>query len=283
MVPFGACRYHVAMLCYQSSNRWQATLLATLLTAFGGCQSQRHSRVEGQFSNSPDQSRLLAEPLRASEGHPGGLALAPTPPIGFGYKASWIAVRSGSREDVASAVPLSEIQASQWDAGLDAACGRTSAKSPPAFVTPPIDGWVLVVSVSLPEPWDRAAFERLMIRLSARFGVAQYFASYRTVDAHAWSLFKNGEEIRTFAWSPESDPVCIRRGNVTPEERTLSLDYLQPENEGRFDEEIYPDGLRAPNEEDVMNVAALWSINPITIESINLPPSLGLLGILPPR
>ena len=36
--------------------------------------------------------------------------------------------------------------------------------------------------------------------------------------------------------------------------------------------------LTMPNEDDVLKVAAAWSVNPDKLEEMSLPPALGLLG-----
>jgi len=191
----------------------------------------------------------------------------PDKPVPFGYKVAWLAIRSEKPREVAEALGLVKIQDSAWSEGLQAA-GRGDV-----FVSPPVQGWVLVVSSSLPDAGDGKSTDKctpLLSRLGKRFPDVQYFATHRVVEYHAWARLKNGVVVRQFAYLGERGEVSWDNGSQTPEEVQLGF---------KFDAEkgFYPD------EEDVLHLAEAWSINPMKLDALGLAASLGLAGRLPDR
>jgi hypothetical protein len=94
---------------------------------------------------------------------PAGTPDKPTP---FGYKISWLAVRSEDPRGLAEAIGLRKTTESGWSHGIEAAYRGE------AFVSPPVRGWVLVVSSSLPVAGDGKSKDRctsLLARLIKQF------------------------------------------------------------------------------------------------------------------
>jgi len=191
----------------------------------------------------------------------------PDKPVPFGCKIAWLAIRSESPREVADALGLVKIRDSSWSDGLQAA-GRGDV-----FVSPPVHGWVLAVSTSLPDAGDERSTDRctpLLARLGKRFPDVQYFATHRVVEYHAWARVKNGAVDRQFAYLGERGEVSWNSGPQTPEEVRLGF---------KFNPEKGP----YPDEEDVLHLAEAWSVNPGKLDALGLPPSLGLAGRFPDR
>ena len=184
------------------------------------------------------------------------LVLDDTPdgPVPFGYKTSWAAVKCGSPDEVINALQLSGRRAG-WTTGLAAAM-----RGQGLFVSPCLDGYVLLVGRN---SWGAC---------KGHFPEVHAFTSYRNCDCYGWTLYRDGRKLREFAY--ESDRVMVDDGPLTPEEQALGFDafpreYKMPESTERSD-------MRLPDEEDVLNIAAAWGIDP-RFEDQTYPPSVGWL------
>lgn len=202
----------------------------------------------------------------------------PDRPKAFGYKCSWIAVRSEQPAVVAEAMQLSELCSCNWETGIAAAYAYRRPKY--AFVSPPIDGWTLVVCFGLPwfdNPERTAQLRALLDRLASRFPEVQYFSTHRVVEANSWVRIVNQEWVRAFAFLGEADALKSDIGAIDPAE-----DQLRKKARIAWTKYALPDAPFAysADEDDVMAMAAAWSIDPSEIESRNLPPGLGLVGKL---
>jgi hypothetical protein len=134
----------------------------------------------------------------------------------------------------------------------------------PLFLTPPLDGWTLVVlAPSLAEaPFDFAA-------LSRELGEVQKFGSHRVVESHEWQRWVDGSPVRRYWWVGESGEIRLDDGEPAAAEGSLA-------RKGDLDGEW--DALDFPEEDTVLAVAAEWSIDPTTLDGhLDLPPE-GLLG-----
>ena len=186
-------------------------------------------------------------------------------PRSFGPKCAWIAVRSSSPDAVAAALPLEGGTAAPWRTGVHLAYHGY------VFVSPPIDGWVLAAGSRLPGPDEGRLGDRatpFIERLAAAFGDVQYFCTHRVVELHAWARATEGRMIRKFAYVGEAGAVLWNDGAPTEAEQALGLD---------FPPDFLDTELR-PNEESVMQVAGLWSVDPSTLEDLDEAPSRGLVG-----
>jgi hypothetical protein len=165
--------------------------------------------------------------------------------MGFGYKTSWIAVKDRTASEVALALGLTDLEETDWAAGV----GRAYFEG--VFVSEAADGWTLAHSgLSLPD--DSADFPGWLSELSSQLGVVQFFVNYRSNDYFAWFWAADGELIRGFA-TADAGPF-LQIGNPTSAEQDL--------------------GERL-NEDTVLSVAGEWSVNPVALEG----PS-GLFGLL---
>jgi hypothetical protein len=179
------------------------------------------------------------------------------------------------------------------------------------FVSPAVDGWVFAVSPSLPYPTVEThhdvgeKFDALLLRLMTRFDDVQFFGSYRVTDFCAWARALNGRPTRMFAYN--DGQILMNFGDQTPEEAKLGfpdLSGLSPpdandklfavaEEQSAEEERLVATGLSweeaqakigrdaLPDEGDVVELAALWSIDPTRLSDEDHPSGLGLVARLP--
>lgn len=193
------------------------------------------------------------------------ISAEPDEPVSFGYKTCWLAIRSDDPQAVIEAIGLRDVQRANWDSGTTAAY-RHDEKW--AFVTPVIDGWVLVVDSTLPSPErkDRAN-DQLLTNLSTKFAEVQFFGNHRVSDYAAWARYRNGTCLRSYSFVSET---LHSRGEPTAEEKALDIP-APPVGDTEGD---------IPDEDVVMQLAGAWSIDPSELEekAANLGPGLGWLG-----
>lgn len=199
----------------------------------------------------------------------------PDRPVPFGYKMSWLTIRSEDAMAVCEALDMENLQPANWQSGFIAAYGGHS------FLSPPIDGWVFLVGHELPElghpPHDRA-WSAMLEGLSREFGMVQYFATHRVSGFDAWACYKNGKEQRAFAYC---DEVLVNRGELTLSELELDYDFLDPDfSEEDCEPEPGVPNTYYPNEDRTMEVAGKWSLNPMSLNQIDTQPGVGWIGNL---
>lgn len=194
---------------------------------------------------------------------------APDYPVDFGYKCQWYAIKSADKEAVASAFKLSGMQQANWQTGI------AGAYSGYYFVTPPVDGWVLVINSLMPDLSVEGEGNPLetVLRLSRQFGEACYFGTHRVVDYHAWAKAVQGELIRAYSYVGESDEVIADEGEPTEEEKDNDLIFA-----GFNDDEGF-----VPGEDDVITIAELWTVSPFMQEAASEQGvGVGIVGKLKP-
>ena len=134
--------------------------------------------------------------------------------------------------------------------------------------------------MALPCLHPERPFNILTEPLLDRFKEVQYFGSYRVTDYLAWAKAEDGKWIRRF----ETSGSCILEnfGEQTAAEKSLNLVYIESEEEFEQDE-VFEKWIAAQDEETPAQLAGLWSINPLELENMDLPPSTGYLGYIEQR
>jgi len=241
----------------------------------------------------------------------------PDKPESFGYKISWFAVKASDPAFVVEALELGEATPANWVSGLAATYGddNSQGSDPWLFISPTIDGWIFAISSSLPYPTTVEVphdigkkFDVLLSRLMKRFDDVQFFGSYRVADFVAWARAVQGEPTRSFAYA--DGQVLVNFGDQTPEEAKLAFADLGGLSPSAAEDEIFRiaeerdaergrlvagglshaealTGVRQngrdafPDESDVVDLAALWSIDPTQLSDQDHPVGLGLAVRLP--
>lgn len=163
-------------------------------------------------------------------------------PVNFGYKITWLAVKTHDVPKLAAALGLRDLAPCNWKTGIDRAYASN------VFFTPPLGEWTLAVGLSIPSADandSEARVVSLLERLSAQFGEAQWFVSHRVVDYHGWARFVDGKAVRHYSYLGEKGKELHDTG--------AHLDFE-------------PRDLSNPNEAMVMRAASEWSIDPMTLD-----------------
>ena len=235
----------------------------------------------------------------------------PDKPQPFGFKVNWFAVKTSDPAAVLDAFEIGEATPSNWASGIAAAYGDAWV-----FISPPVSDWILVVSSSLAYPTNEThhdigrKFDVLFSRLMKQFEDVQFFGSHRVSDFVAWARAVKSKPMRIFAWSGCNGEVLANVGERTPEEAKLgiiNLTGLSPSDAvdrifeivGAQQDEadaLVASGLSRrealarvrqngrgnfPSEPDVVELAALWSLDPSRLEEQDHPVGLGLAARLP--
>lgn len=241
----------------------------------------------------------------------------PDTPEAFGFKILWFAIATADPAAVVEALDFGPATPANWASGLAAAYGRDRLQTPErwVFVSPPVDGWVLVAGTCLPHPVaideHRAIgrkFDILFARLMARFDDVQFFGSHRVADLVTWARARGRRPERIFCYGGSG--VLANFGEQTAEEAQLGfIDFsgLSPEeaddrifaiaDERNLEEErliasgVSPRDALArvqessrspfPGETDAVDLAALWSLDPTEL-SAGHPDGVGFAVRVPP-
>ena len=183
----------------------------------------------------------------------------PDLPRPFGYKTGWLAVKCADPQQLIAALDGLNVKLANWESGLDAA-----GENGRVFISPRLDGYVLAVGLLQPDN-DRS----LLDCLGREFEEVQYFASHRVPDYYAWTKYEQGRLVRDYCWCGEQGSVLRDVGALTGQEIALGF--------GRFPLRGRESACEAyPGEEDVLNLAAAWGVDP-RFEHAAYGPSTGWL------
>src|SRR5438552_17677826 len=129
----------------------------------------------------------------------------------------WLAVQSNNPQAVQKALGLHNPTPCSWIEGM----ARVSDQK--LFVSPPVNGWVLVVGSLLPDSSeDVDACFRFLHRLSRELGEVQFFGFNLAVSHHACARFENGRVLRGYAWAGEAR---WNEGPKTRDGRELGVEW----------------------------------------------------------
>ena len=207
-----------------------------------------------------NRSRALADPAFLS------------PPVSFGYKTAWFAIRSDDTKAVAIALELQDVRLANWQYGINLAVDSSEYV---IFVAPPVNGWTLAVGLPILYEADDHAMERAT-EVSGRFGEVQFFSSMRVSSSYLWFRASNRNVIRLFY---EAEGERRELGEQTDAERALGVSFFDGSSPESKDPRYWErKDLVYPDEEHVLKIAGIWSVDPSKLDESGLAPSLGLLG-----
>ena len=206
---------------------------------------------------------------------------SPDLPKSFGYRMAWLAVRCRDPNTVASELHLDDATACNWDSGIGCVYDNKLGENF-VFVTPAVNGWVFVCGLSLPHPAGPGFADKitpLLVGLGGRFADVQYYYSYPPIDLFAWARFVDGRLVRAFAAGDEG--VIWSKGKTTREERDLGLKMFELRGVKGRQGDAGGEIILHPTEEQVLQLARKWSLDPVTLETVRASPSLGLIATAP--
>jgi hypothetical protein len=151
--------------------------------------------------------------------------------------ASWLAVRSLEAEAVRATLPDNDE----------------------FFISPRVNGWVVITGPGLPSPSDDVdACHLFLTAVSRAFGHVQYFHMEKFSAHHAWARVDDGCVTRAYAWAGET---VWNQGAITLAEN--ALDFKCP-GYGEDSEIGFWKAKEnaAANMEKIPLLAARWSLDP---------------------
>jgi len=189
-----------------------------------------------------------------------------TGPVPFGYKMAWMAVRCETLDVLVSYLDLKERRQVSWDEGTKFVYDDKNKGL--VFLTPPVKEWIFVVgwsAAALADAEPVKSFYNTIKPMSARFGEVQAFATHRVIEYQLWMQAANGHIVRSFAYAGEKGELLDNFGPLTAAEKSLRFWNEPPEHWN-------------PDEEDVMKVAAGWSMDPSKLTVNSGPVEFGVIG-----
>ncbi len=196
----------------------------------------------------------------------------PTPdrPIAIDEDASWIAVRSSDPDSVSDVLGLQDLRMANWQSGMEFT--GYDDENATVFVTPPVDGWTLIIGDNLPivsQADDRYALAATLRDLARRFDEVHYFTSYEGGEVIGWVRIANDSLVRAFV---RDDTGIEWEAGVPTEAESVTVDGLK---------RLQVDGTWPGPV--VFDLARQWSVDPLSFDSTTAEPGVGRIGRLPDR
>ncbi|MEU1617314.1 hypothetical protein ABZ479_08405 [Streptomyces sp. NPDC005722] len=191
--------------------------------------------------------------------------------MGFGYKTSWLAVRSATPEEVADALDLRHRRIAGWTDGTEAAYRQG------VFVARPVADWTVAHGrIHLTPEATEPGFTAWLETLGKRLGDLQFFATDRIGEYHAWAKVESGELTRAYCYVGMRGEVPLHVGEPTAIERELGVGQRRLEDGWRDWQEAEWDAWHAamPVEFDVMRIARNWGLCPLDIPDDAVAPGI---------
>lgn len=206
------------------------------------------------------------------------VSVEPASPIPFGYKVMWLAIPTEDTLFVIEALGLSHQRKANWESGLNAV---HSDYSHSIFVPPPVKGWTFVIGSAFgsfsPDTEANESFIKFINELGRKIPTFYSFGNHRVSDYYSWIAVREGAIERAYA-SYEGE-ILYEVGDETIEEKQLKLKFFNSSSKEAGKEGYYErKDLRFADEDDVIGIASLWSINPLTIDQSLQEKALGVLG-----
>lgn len=224
---------------------------------------------------------LALAPLAAE----GRVVYATTPdrPQPFGYRMSWLAIRSRDTARVMETLGLVAPEVANWHTGIGIVYDRQLGDQK-VFVSPPVNGWTFVVGAAIPQPLGGTFVDKwtpLMTRLGHEFIEVQYFGTFPAIDFHGWARILDGKLVRAFATGDEG--VLLNKGKPTKEEKTLGLKLFELRGVRERTGDAGGELILHPTEEHVMKLASRWSVDPTLLDTaaVATEPGLGHIADVP--
>ena len=191
-------------------------------------------------------------------------------PLLFDFPSRWLAVKSANPQAVQSALGLHNPTPCSWEQGL------ARSQDFKLFVSPPINGWVLLQAWDLPDPSDDV--DRVfyfILRLSREVGQVQYFSVNRAVNSHAWVLVDQARVRRAYAWAGKT---LWSQGELTSAEKELAMTFF---DYGEASPPHFPPHeMHRANVDKVSLLAGRWSVDPTALDQSANELGLGIAGEL---
>jgi hypothetical protein len=151
--------------------------------------------------------------------------------------ATWLAVRSLETAAVRAALP-----------------GRDEF-----FISPRVNGWVIVTGPGLPDPDDDVDGCFLFLTaVSRQLGHVQFFHMEKFSSHHAWARMDEGCVTRAYAWAGET---VWNQGEATLAEHGLGMKCFEYSEDSGAGFQTTKE-IAAANVEKIPRLAGRWSLDP---------------------
>jgi hypothetical protein len=194
---------------------------------------------------------------------------------------AWLAIRSEDTSAIAATLGLARLRPANWSSGVGAIYDP-EISGDLVFIAPPVKGWTLVAAETLPLPAGETFVDKmtpLLKHLAIEFPAVQYFASFPIIDFYAWARFDKGRRGRALAVGDGA--VIWNAGKLSDEERKLGLSFIEIRGIRERHGDLGGELELYPTEEHVFAIAAGWSVNPMAMESLRAPTSVGWIADAP--
>lgn len=180
---------------------------------------------------------------------------------GFGYKTGWLAIRDGDLADVLGKLGGKILDvADPWQEGVDRAYDEADiVVATPLLIGTDGGAWLLVAGRWVASEHDSTDIAALSVALGSE---VQRFVTHRVVDRHGWERAVGGALVRSFEYVGESGEVTRWHGDPDEVELRVGLPATFDLDHGPGSDS----GCLVVDEDDVMRVAAAWSLDPTTLE-----------------
>jgi hypothetical protein len=186
----------------------------------------------------------------------------PSPAYSPQRPACWVAVRSVSPESVKDALGLDHAAPCSWIEGL--------AGGHEFFISPRVNGWVIITGLGLPCPSDDVDATFLFLTaLSRKLGHVQFFYAEKFSRHHAWARLDDGCVTRAYAWAGET---VWNQGALTLPEIAIGAKIC---NYGEHAASVLDAEM---NFARVPQLAARWSLDPAEVKLNSIQQSIGIAG-----
>jgi len=183
------------------------------------------------------------------------------------YPCRGMAIKTRQPTAVLQALQITKATPCTWEEGLARSFERK------LFVSPPVNGWIVVLGAALPDPAaDVDVCFRFLTNLSRKLGHVQFFNMNRNLCHHAWAVLEKGEVLRAYAWG---GATLWNQGQITPAEIDLELKCL---DYGHHAAEAGDD--QSATTEKVPLLAARWGLDPAVLARCLTDERGGLTGEL---
>lgn len=205
----------------------------------------------------------------------------PDTPAAFGYRMAWLAVHTTEAARVAEVLKLEPLEISNWRTGIGTMYDEKLSQSR-VYLTPPVNGWIFIVGLSLPQPLGRGFVDKctpVLLDLAAAFPEAQYFLSYPPLEFYAWARVMDGKLARAFAIGDEG--IIWNKGKATKEERGIGLRSTEVRGVKNRKADVGEPMPVYPTEAHVMHLASCWGIDPTSLASTKAVDGTGYICAAP--
>ena len=246
-------------------NNWDELVPGLLLSLLGVSLAAGAAVV--LFVGHSKRRRLPQHPVAIPVSFDSACSYVPARTGSLLRPVSWMAIRNRNPHAVQSALGLHDPKPCTWLEGFTGEQGL--------FISPPVNGWILVVGSELPDPGaDIDVCFRFLLELSRRLGQVQFFNAHRALNHHAWVLMEAGRVVRAYAWAGKT---LWNQGIKTRAELDLGLKcfhYLEGPDRTRPG---HPE-IVAANTDKVPLLAARWSFDPASVDDRVLERARGIAG-----